>query len=102
MELRPESVASSTKICGCSANGSKRLNPGYPTGGDYAWSLVRLDDEAGEREAMRRAASIIGTNLLDEEAWPDEAVIALYHEQTVVEKGFAFLKDLLFLASRIQ
>src|SRR5215469_12002845 len=35
------------------------------------------------------------------EVLPDEAVIALYHEQTVVEKGFAFLKDPLFLASSV-
>ena len=31
----------------------------------------------------------------------EEAIIALYHEQTVVEKGFAFLKDPLFLASSV-
>ena len=57
--------------------------------------------EAVEAEALRRAAYLIGTNLLDEEAWPDEAVIALYHEQTVAERGFAFLKDPLFLASSV-
>ena len=56
---------------------------------------------AVEAEALRRAAYLIGTNLLDEEAWPDEAVIALYHEQTVAERGFAFLKDPLFLASSV-
>ena len=50
---------------------------------------------------LRTAAFLIGTNLLDEEAWPDGAVIALYHEQAVVERGFAFLKDPLFLASSV-
>jgi transposase len=57
-----------------------------------------------EREALRRAANIVGTNLSDvkgTEAWPDEAVIALYRELSVVERGFAFLKDPLFLASSV-
>jgi transposase len=64
-------------------------------------STVTLDPVALEAEALRRAAYIIGTNLLVEEAWPGEAVIALYHEQTVAERGFAFLKDPLFLASLV-
>jgi transposase len=54
-----------------------------------------------EREALRRATSIVGTNLLDVEAWPDAAVLDLYREQSVVERGFAFLKDPLFLASSV-
>jgi transposase len=62
---------------------------------------VTLDAEALEREALRRAAFIVGTNLLDAGAWPDEAIIALYREQTVAERGFAFLKDPLFLASSV-
>jgi hypothetical protein len=32
-----------------------------------------------------RAAFIVSTNLLDAVAWPDEAVIALYREQTMAE-----------------
>ena len=44
---------------------------------------------------------MVSTNLLDVVAWPDEAVIALYREQTVAERGFAFLKDPLFLASSV-
>jgi transposase len=44
---------------------------------------------------------VIGTNLLDVERWPDEAVIDLYREQSVVERGFAFRKDPLFLASSV-
>jgi transposase len=62
---------------------------------------VTLDAEALEREALRRAAFIVGTNLLDVVAWPDEAIIALYREQSVAERGFAFLKDPLFLASSV-
>jgi transposase len=69
-----------------------------------AWQIqARLtrDPVALEREALRRAAFIVGTNLLDVAAWPDAAVIAFYREQTVVERGFAFLKDPLFLASSV-
>jgi transposase len=63
-------------------------------------TLIR-DPAALEREALRRAAYIIGTNLLDVTGWPDEAVIGLYREQSVAERGFAFLKDPLFLASSV-
>jgi transposase len=64
-------------------------------------ATVSRDAATLEREARRRAAYIIGTNLLDEQRWPDEAVIELYGEQSVVERGFAFLKDPLFLASSV-
>ena len=53
-----------------------------------AWQIqatLTRDPVALEREALRRAAFLVGTNLLDRDAWPDEAVIALYREQTVVE-----------------
>jgi transposase len=86
----------------------------YPTRGrprkdasasaQLAWQIqatLTRDPTALEREALRRAAYIIGTNLLDIEAWPDEAVIGCYREQSVVERGFAFLKDPLFLASSV-
>jgi transposase len=64
-------------------------------------ATLSRDAAALEREAVRRAAYIIGTNLLDLERWPNEAVIELYREQSVVERGFAFLKDPLFLASSV-
>jgi transposase len=64
-----------------------------------AWVVV--DPAALTQEAQRRAAFIIGTNLLDEQRWPDEAIITLYQEQVVAERGFAFLKDPLFLASSV-
>ncbi len=62
---------------------------------------LRRGPAALEREALRRAAYIIGTNLLDVERWPDAVVIELYGEHSVVERGFAFLKDPLFLASSV-
>jgi transposase len=64
-------------------------------------ATLTRDPVAFEREALRRAAYIVGTNLLDVAAWPDTAVIALYREQSVAERGFAFLKDPLFLASSV-
>lgn len=69
-----------------------------------AWQIqatLTRDPVALEREALRRAAFLVGTNLLDAAAWPDEVVIALYREQSVAERGFAFLKDPLFLASSV-
>jgi len=45
-----------------------------------AWQIqatLTRDPVALEREALRRAAFIVGTNLLDTDAWPDAAVIAL-------------------------
>jgi transposase len=87
---------------------SKHAQPGRPRKDaapmTQVWQVeatLTLALDALEAEALRKAAYVIGTNLLDEEAWPDEAVIALYHEQTVAERGFAFLKDPLFLASSV-
>src|SRR5690242_12894605 len=74
---------------------SKQAKPGRPRKdamqASQVWQLqatVAVLPDVVEAEALRRAAYIIGTNLLDEEAWPDAAVIALYHEQTVAELGF--------------
>jgi len=89
-------------------------HPTYPTRGrprkDAAatatpvWQIqatLTRDAAALEREGRRRAAFLLGTNLLDVEVWPDEAIIELYREQSVAERGFAFLKDPLFLASSV-
>jgi transposase len=64
-------------------------------------ATLTVDAAALEREVLRRAAFLVGTNLLDVTAWPDAAIIALYREQSVAERGFAFLKDPLFLASSV-
>ena len=53
-----------------------------------------------EREAQRRARFIVGTNVLDNEAGPTRRSSRVRtHPQ--VERGFAFLKDPLFLASSV-
>src|SRR5258708_7923398 len=59
------------------------------------------DPAALEREALRRAAFIVATNVLDPEQLPDQDLIATYKAQSAVERGFAFLKDPLFLASSV-
>jgi len=89
-------------------------HPTYPTPGrprkdapsaaTQVWQIratLERDPLALEREALRRAAYIVGTNLLDPAAWPDETVLGCYHEQSVIERGFAFLKDPQFLASSV-
>jgi transposase len=75
-----------------------------PTSATQVWQIqATLTREAGalEQEALRRAAYMIGTSLLDAQAWPDAVVMARYREQSVAERGFAFLKEPLFLASSV-
>jgi transposase len=62
---------------------------------------LRLDPDALEREVRRKAAFLVATNVLDTLALPDLALIQTYKAQSVVERGFAFLKDPLFLASSV-
>jgi transposase len=59
------------------------------------------DPAALEQEALRRAAFILATNVLDAATLLDRDVIATYKAQSAVERGFAFLKDPLFLASSV-
>lgn len=86
---------------GFAARGRPRKDATPSTQGWRIQATLTRNPAALEREALRRAAYIVGTNLRDVEAWPDEAVIELYREQSVVERGFAFLKDPLFLASSV-
>ncbi len=48
-----------------------------------------------------RYALDVGTNLLDTDAWSDEAVLAFYGEQSVAKPGFPCSKDSLFLISSV-
>jgi transposase len=68
------------------------------------WHLVpKLETDQQEVEALARkkAAFIVGTNILDEQRLPHEQVISTYKEQGGVERGFRFLKDPFFLASSV-
>jgi transposase len=62
---------------------------------------VQLEAKALEREAQRKAAFLVATNCLDPASLPDLDLIQTYKAQSVVERGFAFLKDPLFLASSV-
>ena len=90
-----------TSQVGYAARGRPRTGATPTTQGWRIQATLTRDPVALEREALRRAAFLVGTNLLDTAAWPDEAIIAVYREQSVVERGFAFLKDQLFQASSV-
>jgi transposase len=62
---------------------------------------VTVDDEQLEREAQRQARFLVATNVLDPTEVPDEPVIGASKAQSGVERGFALLKDPLFLASSV-
>ncbi len=59
------------------------------------------DPAAREREALRKATFIVATTVLDEATLPDREVSATSKAQSAVARGFAFLKDPLFLASSV-
>ena len=62
---------------------------------------MTLDTAALERAALRQACFLVDTNVLDPNALADQELIQTYKEQHSVERGFSFLKDLLFLASSV-
>jgi transposase len=62
---------------------------------------MRIDEDAVQRQAERKACFIVATNVLDSQDIGDEELIGIYKEQGGVERGFRFLKDPLFLASSV-
>src|SRR5262249_25263356 len=64
-------------------------------------ATVTLAQEPLEREVQRRARFLVATNVLDPLLLGDEEAIGVYKAQSSVERGFAFLKDPLFLASSV-
>ena len=67
----------------------------------HVQAQVAVDPEQLEREAQRQARFLVATNVLDPADIPDEQLIAVYKAQSGVERGFAFLKDPMFLASSV-
>jgi transposase len=67
----------------------------------HVQAQLQLDAAALERVALRKAAFIVATNVLDPLVLPDLELIRAYKAQSAVERGFAFLKDPLFLASSV-
>jgi transposase len=67
----------------------------------YIETTLSVNEEAVAREARRKAAFLVATNVLDPTLLSDQELIQAYKEQGSVERGFAFLKDPLFLASSV-
>ena len=64
-------------------------------------TTLTVDAAAVAREARRKAAFLVATNVLDPAQLSDQELIRTYKEQQSVERGFSFLKDPLFLASSV-
>jgi transposase len=86
----------------------KHTQPGRPRTGappDHTeWQILATlaVDEAAVAQAVRRQAEfLVATNVLDPAQLSDRELIQTYKEQHSVERGFAFLKDPLFLASSV-
>jgi len=82
--------------------------PGRPRSGAVParqeWQVVaELSVNEGEvaRLVRRRASYLVATNVTDPQEFPDQELIQTYQGQGSVERGFAFLKDPLFLASSV-
>jgi transposase len=67
----------------------------------HVHAQLTLDDEQLAREAPRQARVVVAPKVLDPTELPDEDVIGRYKAQAGVQRGFAFLKDPLFLASSV-
>jgi hypothetical protein len=64
-------------------------------------ATLTVDAEAVARQARRNASFLVATNVLDPAQLSDHELVQTYTEQHSVERGFAFLKDPLFLASSV-
>jgi transposase len=64
-------------------------------------TTLAVDAAAVARQARRKAAFVVATNVLDPAQLADHELIRIYQEQHSVERGFSFLKDPLFLASSV-
>jgi transposase len=86
----------------------KHVQPGRPRTGatpDHVeWQIVAtlaVDEAAVARAVRRQASFLVATNVLDLTQLADQELIQTYKGQHSVERGFAFLKDPLFLASSV-
>src|SRR5262249_53369166 len=102
LKTRPEWLTVQTQL----VEHPKHSQPGRPrtdTPPDHVeWQIVATlaVDEAAVAQAVRRDASfVVATNVLDPAQLSDQELIQTYKDQGSVERGFAFLKDPLFLAS---
>ncbi|MEM9009524.1 MAG: IS1634 family transposase [Cyanobacteria bacterium P01_F01_bin.86] len=82
--------------------------PGRPRKGEpperYTYHLqgtLILDEEAVILLRNQAGRFILATNLLNERLWNSEMILQEYKNQQSCERGFRFLKDPLFFASRM-
>jgi len=59
----------------------------------YITARIQRNEDAIAKTKSRLSSFVLVTDLLDEEAWPDERVLKEYKEQTVVEQHFSFIKS---------
>jgi transposase len=82
--------------------------PGRPRKGDvpksYTYHIqgtLSLNELAVAGQRNQAGRFILATNLLDDELWPNDTILQEYKNQQSCERGFRFLKDPLFFASRV-
>jgi transposase len=82
--------------------------PGRPRKGDvpkgYTYHIsatLALHEPAVKAQRNQAGRFVLATNLLDDQQWPKETVLQEYKNQQSCERGFRFLKDPLFFASRV-
>lgn len=104
LKKRPEWLSVQTHL----VEHPKHAQPGRPRRGTTPerseWQIVAtlaVDEPAVARAVRRQASFLVATNVLDPTQLSDQELIQMYQEQHSVERGFAFLKDPLFLASSV-
>ncbi len=82
--------------------------PGRPRKGDapkgytyHVQGTLALNEPAVEAQRNQAGRFILATNLLDDELWSNDTILQEYKNQQSCERGFRFLKDPLFFASRM-
>ena len=60
-----------------------------------------LDEAVVEAHRTQAGRFVLATNLLDNQLWTNDRILQEYKDQQSCERGFRFLKDPLFFASRV-
>jgi transposase len=104
LKKRPEWLTVQTQL----VEHPKHSQPGRPRPGaapDHVeWQILAtlaVDEAAVARAVRRHASFLVATNILDPAQLSDQELIQTDKDQHSVERGFAFLKDPLFLASSV-
>jgi transposase len=73
-----------------------------PKGYTYHISAtLAVNESAVEAKRNQAGRFVLATNLLDAQLWTNEIILQEYKNQQSCERGFRFLKDPLFFASRV-